>query len=201
MRSFTPRALPSLTALIFVIAACGGDDATGPGSTIDDAQASMLASHFVNGAIDGLNAGPSGSIALFAPVSVNQQYFHRVTCPLFGRTEVSGSLTGSIDDETGDGSLWLQLHLTATDCRFDTQGGNLTVNGDPYISLTGTFTFLGGTAATQQTLRMGGAVRWDYESGGSGVCTFNLTINLATSGSGTTTVSGTVCGRQVSLSS
>ncbi len=161
----------------------------------------MLATHFVNSAIDGLNSGPSGSASLFSPVAVNQQYFHRVTCPLFGRTEVSGSLTGSIDSETGDGSLWMQLLLTATDCTFSSQGGDLTVNGDPYLSLTGTFTFLGGAPATQQTLRLGGALRWDYEDAGSGVCTFDLTINLATSASGTTTVSGTVCGRQVNLSS
>jgi hypothetical protein len=191
----------ALVAALAVTAGCGSDDGTGPGSGISDSQASMLASHFVNAAVGGLNAGPSGDVAMFTPIAVSEQYFHRVSCPLFGRTEVSGSISGSFDSETGSGSLWMQWLLTATDCTFSSNAGDLVVNGDPYLSLTGTFTFLNGAPATQQTLRLGGALRWDYQNGGSGFCAFNLTINLSTAGSGTTTVSGTVCGRQVNLTS
>lgn len=193
------RSLPLAVALIFV-AACG--DSTGPGSgvtSLSDSESNALATEVVNAAIDAMN-NPSASPALTASVPVNIQYSRTQACPAGGNISVSGSLTGAIDD-TGSGALWLQVMETLTDCAHVFRGSTVVTNGSPDISLTGTFTYLNGSPATQQSLSIGGGFSWTADPGGSGFCAVNLSINLATSASGTTTVSGTVCGNQVNMSS
>jgi len=127
-------------------------------------------------------------------VPVNVQYSSTHSCPVGGRAGANGSITGSIDNDTGDGVLWLQIIFTYTDCTFSVGTRNLTINGNPSLTLTGTFTFLGGQPATQQTLSLSGALSTSIIS----FCAISLTMNVVTAGNGTTTVSGTVCGRQVS---
>ncbi len=145
----------------------------------------------------GSSDGPAAAAAVPVPISIS--YSHTESCPLFGRIGVTGSVSGSIDSETGDGVLWLQVTETLTDCTFSSSNDDLVINGSPSLTLTGNFSFLQGAPATQQSLTLSGGFRWDFDAGGSGFCALNLTFNLATAGSGTTTVSGTVCGRQVNL--
>lgn len=115
-----------------------------------------------------------------------------VGCANGGKMETSGSLSGNVDDG-GSGALFLQLLITATDCRM----GGMTINGDPYMSATGTFTFFSGAPATQQNIRIGGGFKF-IGPGGAGACLMNLgvTVNLNT---GTGSVNGTVCAQPVNL--
>jgi hypothetical protein len=198
--------LPMLLVPAVILAmGCGGDDGTGPeGSNISDAQAQNIAFEVTSASINALNSGtgePAVSLMLAgagaaSAIPIRFDYSHTESCPLFGRIGVTGTMSGSIDDQ-GSGALWLQVTETLTDCTFSSNNGDLVINGDPSLSLTGTFTFLGGSPGTQQSLTLSGGFRWSFDGGGSGFCAINLTLNLATAGSGTTTVSGTVCGRQV----
>jgi hypothetical protein len=199
--------LPMLLVPAVVLAVgCGGDDeGTGPSSNdISDAQAQSIAFEVTAASINALNSNtgePSVSLMLAgtaagSAIPIRFDYSHTESCPLFGRIGVTGTMSGSINDQ-GSGQLWLQVTETLTDCTFDSSHGDLVINGDPSLSLTGTFSFLNGSPATQQSLTLSGGFRWNFDEGGSGFCAINLTLNLATAGSGTTTVSGTVCGRQV----
>ena len=194
-------------ALLAAGLALGCSDSSGPGDTLTDNEASLISAQISNVTIAALNsqttsAGPASAPSLassfesanaLASVPINFQYSSTHSCPVGGRAGANGSLTGSIDNETGNGVLWLQIIFTYTDCAFSVGTRDVTVNGNPSLTLTGTFNFLGGQPATQQTLRLSGALSTNV----IGFCAISLTMNVATAGTGTTTVSGTVCGRSV----
>ncbi len=189
------------------LALAGCSDGTGPGG-ISENDAQLIASEVVSASIGALNSGTAaGAVQGFdalaasassAPVPLRFDYSHTESCPLFGRIGVTGTMSGSMDSETGDGVLWIQVTETLTDCTFDSQNGDLVINGAPSITLTGNFTFLGGSFGTTQRLTLSGGFRWQFDDGNSTFCALNLTMNLAYGG-GTTTVSGTVCGYSVNL--
>lgn len=207
--SETRRWLPLLVLSVLVFTAgCSDQGGTAPGDSISDAQAQQIGSQITTASINALNSGSNapgavriggGSAEPYVPpakvpVPLRVDYSHTHSCPVFGRIGVTGTLSGSIDSESGDGVVWLQVTETLTDCTFES---GVVVNGSPSLTLTGNFTFLGGAPATQQSLTLSGGFRWNFDGGGSGFCAVALTMNLATAGSGNTTVSGTVCGRQV----
>ena len=103
----------------------------------------------------------------------NAQFARTHACPAGGNIGVNGSLTGSFDSETGSGSAWLQVLGTYTDCGIEAAGVAYVANGDPYLTITGSFTWLGGVPATQQTIRIGGALSIngvDYPKGSYAHC-------------------------------
>ncbi len=190
------------------LALAGCSDGTGPDG-ISDSDAQLIASEVVSTSIGALNSGTAaaavqGFDALAAsassvPVALRFDYSHTESCPLFGRIGVTGTMSGSMDSETGDGVLWIQVTETLTDCTFNSQNGDLVINGAPSITLTGNFTFLGGVPATTQSLTLSGGFRWQFDEGNSTFCALNLTMNIAYGGTGSTTVSGTVCGHPVNF--
>lgn len=125
---------------------------------------------------------------------VNYSFSGRTNCTAGGYIEISGRLSGSISDQ-GSGMLQISATETITDWRCI--GGNV-INGDPYISLAGTFSFLNWAPATTQTISIGGGFKWGTSAAES--CQIRLTINFPTAGSGSTSVSGTICGRNVNIS-
>jgi hypothetical protein len=195
-------------ALLSAALVLGCSDSSSPDNTLSDDEVSRISDQVVDLTIAALNsptatastvsssngAAPLSAIAL-APVPMNIQYSSTHSCPAGGRAGANGSITGSIDSETGDGVLWLQILFTYTDCTFSVGTRDVTVNGNPSLTLTGNFSYLGGEPATQQTLSLSGALSTTFIQ----FCGINLTFNVATAGNGSTTVSGTVCGRQVSL--
>ncbi len=201
------RIRTSIAALLATAIALGCSDSSGSdGDELSDAELDVFASQLTSFTVTAINeGGSSGSASLVGaldgmnaalataldPIPINFQYAHTQSCPVFGRTGANGSITGSIDSNTGDGVLWLQIVFTYTDCTFSTGQRDVEVNGNPSLTLTGNFTFVGGQQGTQQTLTLSGALLID------GVfCAISLTMNLGT-GTGSTTVSGTVCGRSV----
>lgn len=190
------QAFTSVLLAAGIALGCGGDAAGPDDNTLSDAEVSQVANQVVAVTIDALNTGPtSGPAAELDPVPVNFQYSSTHSCPAGGHAGASGSITGSVDSQSGDGVLWLQMMFTYTDCTFSVGSRNLIVNGNPSLTLTGNFTHLGGQPATQQTLKLSGALSTSVIQ----FCAINLTMNLATAGSGSTTVSGTVCGRQINI--
>ena len=190
------------------LALAGCSDGTGPDG-ISDSDAQLIASEVVSTSIGALNSGTAaaavqGFDALAAsassvPVALRFDYSHTESCPLFGRIGVTGTMSGSMDSETGDGVLWIQVTETLTDCTFASQNGDLVINGAPSITLTGNFTFLGGVPATTQSLTLSGGFRWQFDEGNSTFCALSLTMNISYGGTASTTVSGTVCGHPVNF--
>jgi hypothetical protein len=99
---------------------------------------------------------------------------------------MSGNISSS-----GTGLIQIQLTQTITDNACYVAG--LIFNGDPYLSLTGTFSFLNGQPSTTQRVTISGGFKWSGNSSGS--CSMNVSTNFDRSGHGTT--SGTVCGESV----
>ncbi len=201
MRTATLRLPVVLAAALALSLGCGGDDGTGTddGGAITQAETDLLATEVINAALEALANGQAGTPpsppraigGSQAAVLIYVDYFNRVTCEHGGRMEVSGNLSGSIDNETGSGQAWLQVLITFTDCGMGNANNPVVINGNPYLSMTGTFSFLNGAPATQQTLRLGGALSLP------GFCAFNVTMLYATAATATTSISGTICGRDV----
>ncbi|MCK9420565.1 MAG: hypothetical protein M0R70_14430 [Nitrospirae bacterium] len=121
-----------------------------------------------------------------ANTQINQSISYTLTCTSGGNMKASGNITGSISD-TGSGIIQLQIPITITDWSCQPP---LIINGDPYISITGTFTFLNGAPSTQQHLGIHGGFKSETQS-----CQISLDTNFNTTGGGHTT--GTVCGHSV----
>ena len=121
-----------------------------------------------------------------ATTQINQSISYTLTCTSGGNMKASGNITGSISD-TGSGIIQLQIPITITDWSCQTP---LIINGDPYISITGTFSFLNGAPSTQQHLGIHGGFKSATQS-----CQLSLDTNFNTTGGGHT--SGTVCGHSI----
>lgn len=115
----------------------------------------------------------------------------RQSCTAGGRIEVTGSITGSTSN--GSGLLQISAQETITDWECIT---GFIINGDPYISLSGTFSFMNGAPSTQQTMTITGGFKWGTTAADS--CQIYVSINFNPDGSGTMT--GSVCGYSVDAS-
>lgn len=116
-----------------------------------------------------------------------------------GYIHVTGSVSGSMifDDNTYSvtgGSMFLGLTESIVDYTFESEGNVYTMNGAPYISLTGTFTLLPGgtTFGTASSMQIGGAIQVTGPRVNQTV-DIDITININSSGTGGD-VSGTVNG-------
>lgn len=122
--------------------------------------------------------------------------------PEGGTIHVLGSITGTmnIDDLSGafqGGTLLLGLTETINDYGFMCNGQKYVMNGDPYLSLTGTFTIQpdGNTFGTASSMHFGGGVN---VTGPGYDQTVNMDITIIINSNGTGgTVSGTIGGEHV----
>jgi len=138
-------------------------------------------------------------------VPINIQVDNTVVGTEGGTIHVLGSITGSmnIDDKTGavlGGTMLLGLTETINDYTFVSNGQTYTMNGAPYISLTGTFTLLPGgtTFGTASSMQIGGGVQVSGPNYNQTV-NIQLTININSNGTGGN-VSGTINGVSVNYS-
>ncbi len=122
---------------------------------------------------------------------INQPISASRTCTAGGRIAVTGSITGSISS-TGTGVIQISATQTISDWMCLPP---LVINGDPYISLTGTFSFVNGAPATQQHVGINGGIKWGTTAAAS--CQIHLDTNFNRDGSGRTT--GTVCGHTIDI--
>ncbi len=190
--------VPGFLLLLLTLAACsdltGTDDEDSFTQGEADAFAGQVARAFSNG-MGGMATAPGGAAApsaagpAAAPVRVQLQ--HRTNCTAGGHIEVSGNLTGSVDD-TGSGALFLQVLETITDWRCI---GGRVLNGDPYLSAAGTFTFLNGAQSGTASISFGGGFKWGATAAES--CQMRLTMLFHPDHTGR--LSGQVCGRSVDV--
>jgi hypothetical protein len=110
---------------------------------------------------------------------------YTVNCTSGGSIQVLGDLTGTITNGTG----LLQIEVTETISDWKCYG-DYTVNGDPYISITGTFSFVNYALSSQHQIYITGAYKWG--TGSDETCPIYLTIDIDEDGTGSMT--GTMCG-------
>lgn len=194
-----------VVSLAALVAACGSiGDAISPASSgMSQSQADAFAGQVARALGNGLQNSsfsvaserriftPPPSVPL-APTLVNVSVEQRTNCTAGGSIHVLGNMSGNISDQ-GSGALLLQVTETITDWRCV---GNLVINGDPYVSAAGTFTFLNGVLNSPASISIGGGFRWG--TGSAQGCQLQLTMLAYANGTGR--VSGQVCSRSVNQS-
>ncbi|MDP4281386.1 MAG: hypothetical protein Q8867_04480 [Bacteroidota bacterium] len=185
---------------LLAISGCKKDNNNDTSATSGPSNKDMVKLIFQSGMAGYNAAGPTKSTY---PINLNVD--QTVNSSLGGNIHVTGSITGNItiNDQTGEvqsGTMLLGFTETINDYIFASNGKNYTMNGDPYVSLAGTFTLLpgGNTFGTASSMEYSGGVKVTGD-GFSKTFNFNLTIILNTNGTGGT-VSGTINGESVNFS-
>lgn len=138
--------------------------------------------------------------ALKSSYPINHTADYTMLGPEGGNIHVTGSITGSMNVDA-NGNLLPSILLigfteTASDYSFKVNGQKYTMNGAPYVSLTGTFTIEpDGTFGTASSMQIGGGVR---VVGPSFDQTTNIQITIIFNSTGTGgNVSGTFGGEAI----
>lgn len=196
-----PAGVLAAAAVALGVSACGGDDPTGPvGDALSQAEAEIMMEALAEAGglvVGGFGGQAAPARAPFGPVTVDET----MSCPDGGTIAVSGSFSGESNDD-GTGTVEYDFTQIHQGCRAtaDADGSVWTFDGDPEVTVdmlmavTETSFDLDGTQS--------GAVSW-ANGDRSGTCQIDVTYAFSGSESGQTfsgSVSGTVCGHQVSES-
>lgn len=192
---------PAAVAVALLWAGAGCGDATGSDALTSDEAAGLtaqMAGAGVAGAGSGIAGSPARASGLEAvPVPINVTVNHTQSCQGGGSINMTGSVSGSIDSETQDGTLSVNITQSITDCRLTEAGKEFTVSGNPNLQVTGNVTIVGGQPSGTQTLTFTGAFQWSANDGRSGSCEIDITINWSPT-TASASVTGTACGHNVS---
>jgi len=195
--------------LILAIAAC--DSSTGLSANISQADANKLAADmdavstlgttdFGLGASFSVGLAGSGTTAsaATAPTTFNNTFDVTKQCPKGGSVEIKGSINGTGDRTTRSLTVDADATRTDTDCAFETRnGGTITVNGNPNIAYKGHLNIVNGLPVGLQTQSHDGSFTW-VRGTESGTCNIKVSSSYDPA-THTFTVTGTVCGRDVSV--
>lgn len=140
-----------------------------------------------------VDSTPVVSAASCETVLINISVNHRTTCTAGGYITVLGGATGSL---SSCGSGIIQIQLVESIVNWQCVGGWI-VNGDPYVSLVATFTFLNGAPATRQDMTINGGFKWGTAAAES--CQIHLNTNFDLN-AGSSRTTGTACGYSVDIS-
>jgi len=189
------------------MAAC--DQSTGLSAGISQSDANQLAADVdavsTLGTADvGLGAsfsivtnGSGSASVVAAPIPINNQFTVTKQCPKGGQVVIAGTVTGTGDRTTHSLTLEAAGTRTDTDCAFDTKNGVLTLNGNPNIAYDGKLNIVNGALSGLQTQTHKGSFKW-ARTGGSGTCDVDLASSYDPA-THTVTVTGTFCGKTVSV--
>jgi hypothetical protein len=130
-----------------------------------------------------------------APVPMNSTFDVSVPCES-GNVIVSGVISGTLDDQTMEGDMSLQLAWEFEACVLTSSYGAITLNGNPSIQFLANYLF----GAEQWTVNatQGGGFTYAVTDGRNGSCLIDLTYGATyslTTGDATESVTGAVCGR------
>jgi hypothetical protein len=116
------------------------------------------------------------------PISVSD------SCPGGGTIGVSGDFDFTLDN-SGDGSDTASITITPTNCSVD----NLTLNGNPNVSVATQITFQAAQPNYPITLTESGGIT--YGPNPSGNC--NVAVTVSVTSQDACTITGTICGQSV----
>ncbi len=208
---FASTRLVSIAVVVFaalLCLSCGNSN----NNSISNAQAQALSQEFVSAVQSAMTGqfyggGPGGAHASLSkiirearpetssgctPTSSGQTCIFPISytgpCPAGGTISVSGDFDMTLNS-SGTGSDSSTLTVTPTNCVVS----NLTINGDPNVTLATTIGYTNDIFDYPLTMTESGGI--SYGPHPSGSCTMNVTLTL---GQTSCTVSGRVCGQSVS---
>ena len=195
------KAMSGLAAgLALTLAACGGDPVgVNSGDELTDAEIQTVFDAF-SGAIGGVDASasrvaPQDGIQM-AEITVNQSVNVTTGCDLGGEISLSGSVEGTVDDETFASNLEMGIGVQFDACAVASDQNTVTVDGD--IQFDSHVVIDEGSFSVDGT-QVGG---FDFTTndGRIGSCAIDIDFSASfTEGtSAQSSVSGTVCGRSAS---
>ena len=203
-----------MAATTLLLASCGGGGGGGSDSSNSGGMSVTQAANFAKSISLAATSSMSGSAAKeislseaivpaegqqheslektsLASVMINQAISASRTCTIGGALKVLGNISGSIND-TGTGLILISATETISDWKCEVP---LIINGDPYVSLSGQFSYVNGVPSTQQHLTINGGFKWGTSAAES--CQIHLDTNFNRNGGGRTT--GTVCSQTVDI--
>ena len=183
------------TALTLTVVACG-DDPTGvtAGDELTSSEvAAVLAA--LGSAFETIGAGAQAGAAQ-APISVNQNFDVSVPCES-GTLDVSGSISGTVDDVTFDTDLTTTVRWDPNACVVSDGTNTFTVDGAPYIDLALDLTSTQDLVTVSGT--QSGGFSFTSSDGRTGSCSMDVTFSIVTTATSVdATVTGTICGQNAS---
>lgn len=180
----------AVASLAVSVTACG--DSTAPKFDLTEAQVADMMDALATAGLAGFNAPMARNLAV---VTVNQT----VDCPNGG----SATINGSIDEGTTGTSVSMSFTQGFSNCKATSSQGRMwTFNGNPNIvsTFTGTSNMQTGAFSFSGTQKGGITAASDL---GSGACAWDVTYSISgneNTGAFSGSVSGTVCGRNISQS-
>lgn len=203
MRETTSRFgnLMAATGLLFFAACSDSGNPAGPGGgdQVSASEAAAISDFLLGEAITGLDfgaiaGGGGGGAALRSgtPITIDYAASAEAPCPEGGLVGATVAISGTIDDQTLEGDLDLEVVTTAADCGIVADGTGFTLDTNPDLTLTGGFSFADGELVGESSFTYAGAILWSSEDGRSGSCTYDVVVTM--SASSTAVASGTVCG-------
>ncbi len=186
-------------ALLVGVAACS-DDPTGPDDALTAAERALLAQSLFAFGFEATATDPPSADAGPVAADFDVEIDLTVQCPVAGSLDISGSLDGTVDEQTGDLAFDYELTQVHASCvvRSDDGSVELRIDGEPGTTLAYSISASEGAYDASGTLE--GGVR--YTSGDrSSVCTADLAWSGSgeVDGSGSFSLSGSICGTSVSV--
>ncbi len=195
MRKMSTSLIGLTTALTLTVVACG-DDATGvtSGDELTSTEvAAVLAA--LGSAFESVGAGAQAGAAQ-APISVSENFNVSVPCES-GTLNVSGSISGTVDDVTFDTDLTTTVRWDPNACVVSDGTNTFTVDGAPYIDLALDLTSTQDLVTVSGT--QSGGFSFTTSDGRTGSCSMDVTFSIVTTATSVdATVTGTICGQNAS---
>jgi hypothetical protein len=192
----SPLALAIPAAFLFA-SACG--DSTAPNDTLTPEEATELAAQmgaaFATDLAPAAAAGRAGGAtlnAIPAPFGVSVDF--TVPCPRGGTTQLTASVTGTVDDATESLEANLSGSQRLNECGYLVHGKTIETTG--LLTTTAYVKIENGLPAGTHTVNLSGSFDWRASDGRSGTCTvsYNASANYKDR---VATVNGNFCGATI----
>ena len=195
MRKISRNFTGLTTAVALMVAGCSGDIVgVDSGDVLTSTEVAAVVAALV-AALETAGAGPvaaPGAGPALVPIDVGTNF--NVTAPCeSGDINVSGSLDGTVDDETFAMDVTMDVSWNPNGCVVGDGLNTFTLNGAPEIALHLDWT------SSQETVSLSGTETggFSYTSsdGRTGSCALNVTYSIVTTATSVdATVTGSVCG-------
>jgi len=191
--------------LVILLAGCGGDEAlvgVNSGDELSDVEIQDLFNQLgttiggigdptphVVAAQEGPTRAPAGTI------NIDQSVSETVACEA-GNIGVSGKVEGSVDDETFESDLALQITMNFNGCAVSSETNTITLSNPPGLRYD--LDFLMGQTSFSTSGTQTGGFNFVTSDGRQGSCAIDLDFDVSydmDGGNYSSTVTGEVCGR------
>ena len=205
------RIFPAFVAgAALVIAACGDDGlptGTNSGDQPTAQEVDELVAELFESLADLFTGGfTSPSVAMpFAPglslsvasVPIDETINESAACDGGGTVSVSGSITGDVDEQAGEGDIHMDVTENVNNCLVVGETTTFTINTDPPIRMIGDFSV--SQTSISADFNIGGGFRFTTDDDRSGSCAIDIRVDLSITSQGIVneSVSGSVCNRNI----